>query len=208
MKKKSIISIGIILFILIADQILKIWVKTNMVLGQEIPILGSWFKLHFIENEGMAFGVVFFGGYWGKLLLTVFRIMASGGIIWIINKMIKSYVSTGLLICMSFICAGAIGNIIDCVIYGQIFSISDFYLPTAEFLPASGGYSPFMQGRVVDMFQFDLFTIGNFNFFPAIFNIADASITTGLFILILFFYKPLSAFIATFEKKPKENTNL
>ena len=172
-----------------------------MVLGEEIPLLGQWFKLHFIENEGMAFGVVFFGGYWGKLLLTTFRIIASGCIIWVINKMIKSYVSIGLLICMSLICAGAIGNIIDCVFYGKVFAVSNFYLPAAEFLPASGGYAFFMQGRVVDMFQFDLFTIGNFNFFPAIFNIADASITTGLFVLVLFFYKPLSAFIATFEKK-------
>ncbi|HOF16294.1 MAG TPA: signal peptidase II [Bacteroidales bacterium] len=201
MKKKSFISISVILVILIIDQILKIWVKTNMVLGEQIPLLGNWFKLHFVENEGMAFGIVFFGGYTGKLLLTLFRILASGAIIWIIYKMIKSYVSTGLLISISVICAGAIGNIIDCVFYGKIFSLSTYYPPPADIFPASGGYAPFMQGKVVDMLQLDLFTIGNFNFFPAIFNIADASITVGLFVLILFYYKPLSAFVASFEKE-------
>jgi signal peptidase II len=200
-KKKSFISISVILVILIIDQILKIWVKTNMVLGEQIPLLGNWFKLHFVENEGMAFGIVFFGGYTGKLLLTLFRILASGAIIWIIYKMIKSYVSTGLLISISVICAGAIGNIIDCVFYGKIFSLSTYYPPPADIFPASGGYAPFMQGKVVDMLQLDLFTIGNFNFFPAIFNIADASITVGLFVLILFYYKPLSAFVASFEKE-------
>lgn len=201
MKKKSFISISVILVILIIDQILKIWVKTNMVLGEQIPLLGNWFKLHFVENEGMAFGIVFFGGYTGKLLLTLFRILASEAIIWIIYKMIKSYVSTGLLISISVICAGAIGNIIDCVFYGKIFSLSTYYPPPADIFPASGGYAPFMQGKVVDMLQLDLFTIGNFNFFPAIFNIADASITVGLFVLILFYYKPLSAFVASFEKE-------
>lgn len=200
MKKKLLISVSIILLILVVDQILKIWIKTSFVLGEEMPIFGNWFKLHFIENEGMAFGIVFFGGYWGKLLLTLFRIVASGCIIWLIYKMIKSYISLGLLICMSLIGAGAIGNIIDCVFYGKIFSESNYYLSFSEFMPASGGYAPFMQGKVVDMFQFDLFTIGNFNFFPAIFNVADASITIGLFVMILFFYKPLSAFISSFEK--------
>jgi signal peptidase II len=200
-KKKSYIPILIISFILIADQLLKFWVKTSMFLGEEINIFGNWFKLHFIENEGMAFGMMFWDGYWGKLILTVFRIIAVGFILWIIRKMIQQDVSKGLLICMSFICAGAMGNIIDCVFYGKIFSASNYYQTIAQFLPETGGYAPFMQGKVVDMFQLDLFTIGNFNFFPAIFNIADASITIGLFITILFFYKPLSIFIASFEER-------
>lgn len=204
MKRKSLIAVSIILLILVADQVLKIWIKTSFILGEELSVFGSWFKLHFIENEGMAFGIVFFGGYWGKLLLTLFRIIASGCIIWLIYKMIKSYVSMGLLVCMSLIAAGAIGNIIDCVFYGRIFSESNYFFPPAEFMPASGGYAPFMQGKVVDMFQVDLFTIGNFNFFPAIFNIADASITIGLFVMILFFYKTLSAFISSFEKKEQK----
>ncbi len=203
MKKKTLLSIGIILFILVIDQVFKIWVKTNMVLGEQIPILGDWFKLHFVENDGMAFGVVFWGGYLGKFLLTLFRIIASGIIIWTIYKMIKSYVPVGLLISVSVICAGAIGNIIDCVFYGKIFSLSTYYAPPAELFPSIGGYAPFMQGKVVDMLQFDIFTIGNFNFFPAIFNIADASITIGLFVLILFYYKSLSTFIASFEKNKK-----
>lgn len=207
MKKKALIPIIIISFILIADQWLKIWVKTSMFLGEEINIFGTWFKLHFIENEGMAFGMVFWGGYWGKLILTLFRMIAVGFIFWIINKMIKLDVPKGLLICMSFICAGAMGNIIDCVFYGKIFSASDYYQQIAVFMPETGGYAPFMQGKVVDMFQLDLFTIGNFNFFPAIFNIADASITIGLFVTIIFFYKQLTAFIATFEKSTK-TTNL
>jgi len=206
-KKKSLIPIIIISFILIADQWLKIWVKTSMFIGEELNIFGTWFKLHFIENEGMAFGMVFFGGYWGKLILVVFRMIAVGFIIWIIHKMIKLNVSKGLIICMSFICAGAMGNIIDCVFYGKIFSASNYYQNIAFFMPESGGYAPFMQGKVVDMFQLDLFTVGNFNFFPAIFNIADASITIGLFVTIIFFYKQLTAFIATFEKSTK-TTNL
>ena len=203
MKKKTLIPIIIISFILIVDQWLKIWVKTSMFLGEEINIFGTWFKLHFIENEGMAFGMVFFGGYWGKLILVVFRMIAVGFILWIIHKMIKLNVSKGLLICMSFICAGAMGNIIDCVFYGKIFSASDYFQNVALFMPEAGGYAPIMQGKVVDMFQLDLFTIGNFNFFPAIFNIADTSITIGLFVTIIFFYKQLTAFITNFEKSAK-----
>lgn len=203
MKKKTLIPIIIISFILIVDQWLKIWVKTSMFLGEEINIFGTWFKLHFIENEGMAFGMVFFGGYWGKLILVVFRMIAVGFILWIIHKMIKLNVSKGLLICMSFICAGAMGNIIDCVFYGKIFSASDYFQNVALFMPEAGGYAPFIQGKVVDMFQLDLFTIGNFNFFPAIFNIADTSITIGLFVTIIFFYKQLTAFITNFEKSAK-----
>jgi len=202
-KKKTLIPIIIISFILIVDQWLKIWVKTSMFLGEEINIFGTWFKLHFIENEGMAFGMVFFGGYWGKLILVVFRMIAVGFILWIIHKMIKLNVSKGLLICMSFICAGAMGNIIDCVFYGKIFSASDYFQNVALFMPEAGGYAPFIQGKVVDMFQLDLFTIGNFNFFPAIFNIADTSITIGLFVTIIFFYKQLTAFITNFEKSAK-----
>ena len=97
MKKKLLISISIILLILVVDQILKIWIKTSFVLGEEMPIFGNWVKRHFIENEGMAFGIVFFGGYWGKLLLTLFRIIASGCIIWLIYKMIKSVINYILL---------------------------------------------------------------------------------------------------------------
>ena len=134
-----------------------------------------------------------------KLLLTCF-ILASGAIIWIIYKMIKSYVSTGLLISISVICAGAIGNIIDCVFYGKIFSLSTYYPPPADiFLPQED--MPLYARQSSRYATTRSFTIGNFNFFPAIFNIADASITVGLFVLILFYYKPLQHLYASFEKE-------
>ena len=209
MKKKSIIVISLILLLLLLDQIFKIWVKTNMCLGCEKHLLGEWFKLHFIENEGMAFGMVFFGGYWGKLLLTFFRIIASAAIGWIVYKAVKLKVHWGVLICIALIFTGAVGNIIDCVFYGKIFSESTFLEPAATLFPECG-YAPFFQGKVVDMLQFDLFSIpqwvpffGGLSFFPAIFNLADSYITVGLFTLILFFWKPLSAFINLLEKKPK-----
>ena len=214
MNKKSIFVVSFILILLVLDQVFKIWVKTSMCLGEEIPILGSWFKLHFIENEGMAFGMVFFGGYWGKLFLTLFRLLASIGIGWIIYKIIKQNASWGLLVCASLVFAGAVGNIFDCVFYGKIFDASYYFGPAAT-LFSEHGYAPIFQGKVVDMLQFDLFTIkfpqwlpfcggSNINFFPAIFNLADSCITIGLFTLILFYRRSLSAFIDTLEKTKKE----
>jgi signal peptidase II len=207
-KRKSIIIVSLIILILLLDQSFKIWVKTNMYLGEEIRLIGSWFKLHFIENEGMAFGMVFFGGFWGKFILSLFRLFASGCLGWLIYKMLKKDVSWGLLIATALVFAGAIGNIFDCVFYGKIFSESGYHLATL--FPEGGGYASVLQGKVVDMLQFDLFTItfpqyfplwgGDvFNFFPAIFNIADSSITIGLFTIILFYYKSLSSFIASFD---------
>jgi signal peptidase II len=217
-KKKSIIVVSLIVLIFVLDQIFKFWVKTNMSLGQEINLIGSWFKLHFIENEGMAFGMVFFGGFWGKLILSLFRIAAATSIGWIIYKMLKKNISCGLLITTSLVFTGAVGNIFDCVFYGKIFSSSEYMGTMATFFPETCGYAPFLQGKVVDMLQFDLFTIhfpgwlpiwGNsyFNFFPAVFNIADSSITIGLFAMILFYYKSLSKFVASFENKKIKNEN-
>jgi signal peptidase II len=220
-KKKSILIVSLITVVLVLDQVFKIWVKTNMYLGEEIQLIGSWFKLHFIENEGMAFGMVFFGGFWGKLILSLFRLIASGCIGWVIYRMLKKNVSWGLLITTALVFAGAIGNIFDCVFYGRIFSESEIHLATL--FPEGGGYAPILQGRVVDMLQFDLFTINFpdwfpvwggsvFNFFPAIFNIADSSITIGLFTMLIFFYKPLSTFVASFDvskkKQQEEEDNL
>jgi len=209
--KKSIFAVSFILLLLVFDQVFKVLVKTNMCLGAEIPVFGSWFKLHFIENEGMAFGMVFFGGYWGKLLLTVFRLLASVGIGWVVYKIVKQGFSWGLLVCASLVFAGAVGNIVDCVFYGKLFSASHYFGSAATLFPEQG-YASVFQGKVVDMLQFDLFTINfpqwfpfwggsSMNFFPAIFNIADSCITIGLFTLILFYRKPLSAFIDTLEKK-------
>jgi signal peptidase II len=185
-----------------------------MYLGQEINLIGSWFKLHFIENEGMAFGMVFFGGFWGKLVLSLFRIVAAAGIGWVIYKMLKKNISWGLLITTSLVFTGAVGNIFDCIFYGKIFGPSEYMGTIALLFPEGGGYAPFLQGKVVDMLQFDLFTIrfpdwlpfwgsSDFNFFPAVFNIADSSITIGLFAMILFYYKSLSKFVASFETGKK-----
>jgi len=209
-KKKSVIIVSLIVLILILDQIFKFWVKTNMYLGQEINLIGSWFKLHFIENEGMAFGMVFFGGFFGKLILSLFRIIAAVGIGWIIYKMLKKNISWGLLITTSLVFTGAVGNIFDCIFYGKLFSASEYMGTVSTLFPEGGGYAPFLQGKVVDMLQFDLFTIhfpdwfpfwgsSDFNFFPAVFNLADSSITVGLFAMILFYYKSLSKFVASFE---------
>ena len=217
MKKKSVIVTSLIVIIIVLDQVLKFWVKTNMYLGEEINLIGSWFKLQFTENEGMAFGLVFFGGFWGKFILSLFRVVASVGIGWIIYKMIKKDISWGLLIATALVFTGAVGNIVDCVFYGKIFSASQYMGQAATFMPEAGGYAPFLQGKVVDMLQVDLFTInfpdwfpfwGNssFNFFPAIFNVADSSITIGLFTMVLFYYKSLTAFVASFESA-KKNTN-
>jgi len=218
-KKKSIVVVSLIVFILVLDQIFKFWVKTNMYLGQEINLIGSWFKLHFIENEGMAFGMVFFGGFCGKFILSLFRIFASVGIGWVIYKMLKKNLSWGLIITTALVFTGAVGNIFDCVFYGKIFSNSEYMGAAATLFPEGGGYAPVLQGKVVDMLQFDLFTIrfpdwfpfwenSVFNFFPAVFNLADSSITVGLFTMILFYYKSLTKFVASFETEKKSSNSI
>lgn len=182
----------LIFTILIADQILKIWIKLNLNLGEEIALIGDWCKIHFIENEGMAFGMAF-GGSWGKLFLTLFRIAASVAIFIYLKKLIKRKESKLVIYSMALIFAGAVGNIIDSLFYGLIFSDSSFFHSAEIF---QGGYGYFLHGRVVDMFYFPLIdtTFPNwlplfggqpFQFFNAIFNIADISITFGVLILIV-----------------------
>jgi signal peptidase II len=181
----------LILVILILDQLLKFWIKTSMVLGQEIVIL-DWFIIHFTENKGMAFGMEF-GGDIGKYALSIFRIIAIVAITIYWKKLIDSNTKKGVIISMSLILAGAIGNMIDSAFYGLIFS--DSYGQIATLF--EGGYAGFLQGKVVDMFYFPLvsgtypewvpFKGGDyFSFFRHIFNIADASISVGVFNLILF----------------------
>lgn len=207
MKKKHIPWI-VILLVLLIDQTLKILVKTNMTLGQSIPLIGNWSYLHFTENYGMAFGLEFSGEY-GKLLLSLFRIVALIFIGWYINKLLKKNAPVGLLVCMGLIFAGALGNIIDSAFYGLVFSESYFY-QTAQLLPEGGGYGTFLHGRVVDMFYFPVikgfypqwfpFWAGQeFIFFRPVFNVADASITIGVFTLLIF----QKRFFA-FEKEEKE----
>jgi signal peptidase II len=165
-----------------------------MVLGQEHHILGNWFIIHFTENEGMAFGMKL-GGSFGKLFLSIFRIIAVIGIGWYLNSLIKKKASASLIICLSFIFAGALGNILDSAFYGLIFNESYFHL--AQVFPKEGGYASFLHGKVVDMLYFPileghfpswvpLWGGEDFVFFRPVFNIADSSITMGVFSLILF----------------------
>ena len=188
-------KIFITAFILVLiDQILKIWVKTHFILGEESRIF-DWFILHFTENNGMAFGMEF-GGYLGKTLLTLFRIIVVGiGIKYIID-LSKTKMPNGALIALGLIIGGAIGNIIDSAFYGVIFNES--YNNVAQFLPETGGYSALLHGEVVDMLSFPLLNSHypdwlpiwggeHFIFFRPVFNIADAGISVGIFMILLFY---------------------
>lgn len=183
----------IVFIVLLIDQASKFWIKTHMYLGEEFRIF-DWFIIHFTENNGMAFGFEF-GGAPGKTFLSVFRIVASLGIGWYLYSLVKKKAHPGLITCFALIFAGAMGNIIDSVFYGMIFSDNSNGL--AEFLPATGGYSGFLHGRVVDMLYFPvinttfpswfpLYGGESFQFFRPIFNIADSSITIGVFLFIIF----------------------
>lgn len=199
-------SLLLIAFILIVDQVLKVWIKTHMTIGDEFHILGNWFIIHFTENNGMAFGMEFWGKS-GKLILSLFRLVAIGAIGYYIYKLIKQKAPTGLVLGVSAIMAGAIGNLIDSAFYGLIFNES--FTEPAKFLPVGGGYAPFLYGRVVDMLYFPIINTtypswipgvgGNpFIFFSPVFNLADSAITTGVLYLIIFQRK---AFLAKTEEK-------
>lgn len=189
--KKSLV---IVIAILLIDQIVKVWVKLNFTIGEEVDLIGDWCKLHFIENEGMAFGMSF-GGVAGKYVLTFLRIIASVLIGWYLLKLIKKGGNKLAVYSFTLIFAGAVGNIIDSMFYGLLFSESTFF-SVSQFLPEGGGYAPMFLGKVVDMFYFPIidttlpqwipFFGGNdFRFFNAIFNISDVSITIGVVILLI-----------------------
>lgn len=189
--KKSLI---IVIAILLIDQIVKVWVKLNFTIGEEVDLIGNWCKLHFIENEGMAFGMSF-GGVAGKYVLTFLRVIASVLIGWYLLTLIKKGGNKLAVYSFTLIFAGAVGNIIDSMFYGLLFSESTFF-SVSQFLPEGGGYAPMFLGKVVDMFYFPIidttlpqwipFFGGNdFRFFNAIFNISDVSITIGVVILLI-----------------------
>jgi len=208
-------SILIIVGVLFFDQLLKFWIKTNMMLGDEFIIAKNWFIIHFVENNGMAFGLEF-GNSIGKYFLSIFRIVAVGAIGWYITKLWKKDVPFGVIACFSLIMAGAIGNIIDSAFYGLIFNES--YGQVATLFPPGGGYSSFLQGRVVDMFYFPLisgnypswvpFVGGNdFIFFRPVFNMADSSITVGIISILIFYRRFFDEKHAPIEPEKVEEAN-
>ena len=186
-----------IAFLVISDQVLKIYVKTHFHVGESHAVVGNWFRLYFIENEGMAYGWKF-GGEFGKMFLTLFRLAAVIYGVFFIQKIIKKKYHTGFIICVALIFAGALGNLIDSMFYGIIFEESSIdALNVAKIFPIHG-YAGFLHGNVVDMLYFPIirnttfpswvpFWGGqDFEFFRPIFNLADASISTGIITLLLF----------------------
>jgi len=197
----------VIILVLLADQALKVWVKTHFFLGEYVPLFGensTWAYLQFVENKGMAFGLEF-GGEVGKLLLTLFRMVAVVAIGWVLRWMVREKQSGARVISLALIFAGALGNIIDSAFYGLLFSASDpVTRNVAVLFPEGGGYAPFLHGAVVDMFYFPLWQ-GRFpdwlpiwggepfEFFRPVFNIADAAISVGVALMILVRHKPREA---------------
>lgn len=207
MKKKHIwIGVLVVFALIVIDQVIKFWVKTHLVIGQTVPLIGQWFNLHFVENEGMAFGISF-GQQVGKLLLSLVRIALVVLLCWYFVNRVKRQKMDGVVLAIfCMVIAGALGNIIDSMFYGIFFTESNF-LQVAEWSPGHG-YAPFFFGKVVDMFYLKLFPIpekfplwGGSYFFPAIFNFADACITIGIILAIIFNKRIFS----DLEKKPEEN---
>jgi signal peptidase II len=189
--KKSVLFI---ILILLVDQFLKIWIKTHMTIGDEIHLFGKAGMLHFIENNGMAFGMEM-GGKTGKFVLSLFRMTAIFGIGWFLSSLLRRKANLGLILAISAIMAGAIGNMIDSAFYGIIFSES--FNQHAVLFPPGGGYSSFLHGRVVDMFYFPVINTHwpdwspikageSFVFFRPVFNVADSAITCGVISIVLF----------------------
>ncbi|MBQ7774265.1 MAG: lipoprotein signal peptidase [Bacteroidales bacterium] len=206
LSKGNLVSILVVL-LLVADQAIKFAVKLNMTIGESIPVFGSWFQICFIENNGMAFGMQF-GGSIGKLALSLFRVVLIGAIIFYLRKLLKrAETPTGVLVGISLILVGAIGNVLDCLFYGEIFSEST-YTRVAELFPEGGGYAGFLYGKVVDMFYFPIIDTTwpdwvpwyggeQFIFFRPIFNFADACISVSVIYMLIFQRK----FFAAEEKK-------
>lgn len=197
------VAVLIVLLVILVDQAVKFYIKTHFFYGEEIQVLGSWFRLHFIENEGMAFGMKLSEASTGKLLLTLFRLVAVVFGFFLLRQLVTKGYTRGLIICGALILAGACGNLIDSMFYGLIFTDSPYCAhftaacETARLVPAGQGYGQFLHGKVVDMLYFPLiqttlpewvpFRGGEaFEFFEPVFNIADASISVGVLVLVFF----------------------
>lgn len=195
LKNQAFLLAGVIIVI---DQIVKVWVKTHMILGEGISVFGDWFYIQFVENPGMAFGMLF-GGSTGKLILTFLRIAMAAWLVWFIPRLVHRGAPKGLVLAVGAILAGAVGNIIDCVFYGVLFSSS---VGTVAQMFPEVGYAPLFLGEVVDMFYFPIIdtTLPNwipifggkhFEFFRYIFNVADAAVSVSAFYLLIFQQKSL-----------------
>lgn len=212
--KKTLLNRGwtaalIVLVVLVIDQVLKVWVKTHMSLHESIEI-ASWFKITFIENNGMAFGMEI----GSKIFLSVFRVVAVVALTYYIWLMVRERARGGYVVLLSMILAGAIGNLIDCMFYGLIFNVSTPY-NVSELVPFGEGYAPFLMGRVVDMFYFPLIetswptwvpVVGGqeFVFFSPVFNFADANVSVGIIVLLIFYRKELSQISFNKKQEPVE----
>ncbi len=196
----------LVLIILLIDQIFKIWIKTHMSIGQDFPVFGNWFLIHFVENPGMAFGWEL-GGKAGKMFLSIFRLVAIVAIVWYVRVLIKEKAPQGFVLCISLVLAGAIGNMIDCAFYGLIFDTGTTFNPDfGQYISYAGtsklscdGYAPFLHGCVVDMLSFPIFRGTypdwmpfkggeSFLFFRPVFNIADSAVTIGVACILIFYW--------------------
>ncbi len=200
--QKQILSDGwlaaiVVVGAIVIDQLIKIWVKTNMTLHESIRVF-DWFYISFIENNGMAYGMQI----GSKLALSLFRVAAIGLLAYYLWLQVHNKARTGYIVCLAMVLAGAIGNLIDCMFYGMMFNASSpHYL--SYFVPFGSGYAPFLMGRVVDMFYFPLIVTTwpdwvpywggeEFVFFSPVFNFADANISVGVVLLLLFYHKEIS----------------
>jgi len=206
--KRGWVAAMLIVAILLVDQAIKIWVKTHMCLHEQIEVL-SWFKIVFIENNGMAYGMEL----GSKLLLSLFRVVAISVLGWYIMRQVRARARWGYIVCLSMIMAGAAGHIFDSMFYGLVFNASSEYY-TSYFVPFGTGYAPFLMGKVVDMFYFPLIVttwpqwmplVGGdaFVFFSPVFNFADSSISVGVVLLLLFYRREVSEI--SFNRSAKVN---